>query len=243
MADNQSSANLNSKEYLQKLRERRAQRRTLTGQNIKRSNPVKRTEPPKTSPVKTKKTQTTTNDVNEFLPDFAIEESRVAPGLYKPLPEQTIFEWKAPSRPFKKRKKQFFSSVFIITLLIFLILVFVGQWLAGAVAVSVAFLIYVLSFIPPNEITNKITTYGIRVEDIIYYWEELGRFWFTKKYGQELLHIETMRFPGRIVLLLKKSEKNIVNNILSEALLNEKPDPTLYDKVSKWLGEKIPLET
>ena len=36
-----------------------------------------------------------------------LEMSRVAPGMYRPIPERTILEWKAPSRPFRKRNKQF----------------------------------------------------------------------------------------------------------------------------------------
>ncbi|MGD9129315.1 MAG: hypothetical protein PVJ09_02405 [Candidatus Woesebacteria bacterium] len=177
------------------------------------------------------------------LPDVEQEKSKVAPGWYKPLPEQTILEWEAPSRPFKKRKKQFFTTVAVIALLVSLILIFAGQGIFPvAVVISVSFLVYVLSVIPPGKVKNQLTTYGIKVDKNLYYWEELGRFWYTKKFSDELLQIETIRFPGRITLLLANQDKQALTDILSEVLLQEKPELTFYEKASKWLQKKIPLE-
>ncbi len=182
------------------------------------------------------------NDSDNYYPNFQPEESRVAPGMYKPLPEEKILVWQAASRPFKKRNKKYFSTIAIIALLISLILGFAGQLVAITVVISVAFLAYVLSVIPPQDITYQITTYGIRVENNLYYWEELGRYWFTEKYDQEILNIETLRFPGRITLLLGDQNQQLIDRILSEVLLNQKPEPTLYEKTSLWLQEKIPLD-
>ena len=170
------------------------------------------------------------------------EKSRVAPGLYKPLPEQTVFQWTAPSRPFKKRDRQFFSSVAVIALLVSLILFFAGQFLPIAVVISVAFLVYVLSVIPPHDIAHKITTYGIHIEDRLYYWELMGRYWFDEKYDQVLLKIEVAQFPGRITMVIDAKDKNVLREILSEVLLEEKPELTTFEKAAEWLQKKLPLE-
>ncbi len=180
---------------------------------------------------------------SEYFPNVVLEESRIAPGIYKPLPEEKILTWQAPSRPFKKRNKKYFSTVAVIALLVALILGFAGQLVAVTVVIAVAFLVYALSVIPPQDVTYQISTYGIRIENSLYYWEELGRFWFTDKYDQEILNIETIRFPGRITLLLGDQDKDLIDQILSEVLLHQKPEPTLYEKVSDWLQEKIPLDT
>lgn len=169
-------------------------------------------------------------------------ESNLIPGQMRPIKEETLLEWVAPSRPFKKRNRQFYSTVAIITLLVSLILFFIGQFLPIAVAISVAFLAYVLYSIPPDRITNKITTYGLRQENNLYYWEELGRFWFEDKYTDELIHIEVARFPNRISLLLGDQSKESLREILSEVLLEQKPPDTFIDKSAKWLQEKVPLE-
>ncbi|MBD3279650.1 MAG: hypothetical protein GF390_02985 [Candidatus Pacebacteria bacterium] len=170
------------------------------------------------------------------------QKSRIVPGMYKPEAERTVLEWRAPSRPFQKKNRQYFTTVAVIGLLISLILFFAGQFLPIAVVVSVVFLVYVLAVIPPNQVTNKITTYGIRVEDNLYYWDELGRFWFEDKAKQRLLQIETIRFPGRITLLLNNITEEQLTEILTEVLLQEKPEQTFYEKTADWLKEKIPLE-
>jgi len=172
-----------------------------------------------------------------------IEMSEIFPGVVKPITEETIFEWQSPSRAFKKRKKQYYTTVATIVLLLSLILVFSGQILTVAVVLSVAFMAYVMMSVPPQEITHKITTYGIRIENKLYYWEEMGRFWFEKKYDQIILKVEIARFPNQLSIVIKtKEEKMVIKQFMSEVLLNQKPEPTLADKVGDWLQKKFPLE-
>ncbi|MBU0578900.1 hypothetical protein KJ628_02920, partial [Patescibacteria group bacterium] len=104
------------------------------------------------------------------------------------------------------------------------------------------FLAYVLASVPPHDVKIELTTYGIEVEELLYYWEEMGRFWFDEKFNQKLLTIEILRFPGRIILLFDENKKNELRKLLSEVLLEEKPTDTFYDKAAKWLQDKIPLE-
>ena len=219
----------------------------LRGINFARQKPTasKQSAPSKTQPQASSKKQTSAQSANsawDNYPNTQIEESLVAPGMYKPLPEETLFQWQAPERPFKKRNKKYFSTVFVIALLVSLILAFAGQLVAIAVVLAVAFVVYALSVVPPQNLTYKISTYGVRIESNLYYWEELGRFWFTDKYDQNILNIETVRFPGRITVLLGDQKKEIIELILAEVLLQQKPELTLYEKASAWLQEKIPLD-
>jgi hypothetical protein len=180
------------------------------------------------------------------LPKSAeLEKSKVAPGYYRPIPEETLVTWQAPARPFKKRNKQFFSTVFIIAVLIALILFFAGQVLPVALVISVVFLVYVTAMIPPHNIAVKLTNYGFYIDKEAFSWYEMGRFWFEKKQGFDTLQIELGRFPNRLSLVLIKGEtpsKEDLELVLSEVLLKEKPTPTTFEKVSLWLSEKIPLE-
>ena len=166
----------------------------------------------------------------------------VMPPDTRPQPEQLILEWQAPSRPFKKRNRQYYLTIAMIVVLISLILFFAGQFLPIAVVIAVAFLAYVLSAVPPEMITNQITTYGIRSEQAIFYWDELGRFWYSDKFGQRLLHLELARFPNQVTLLLGQQNEADITEILSEILLQEKPLPTSFDKAANWLQDKIPLD-
>ena len=164
------------------------------------------------------------------------------PGYERPVQEELVFQWQAPSRPFKKRKKQYFTTITTIVLLLCLILFFAGQILPVAVVIAVAFLSYIMATIPPHTITNSITTFGIHNEKDVYYWDELGRFWFDKKHNDNILYIEVSRFPFRLMLLLGKEKQEELTKILSEVLINEKPAPTETERLAAWLQKKVPLD-
>ncbi len=176
---------------------------------------------------------------------FKMENSKVAPGFYRPIPEETLVEWDAPARPFKKRNRQFFSTIIIIAILISLILFFAGQVLPVAVVISIVFLVYVTAVIPPQNLHYKLTNYGIYIEKEAFSWLSMGRFWFDDKSGQRVLEIELYKFPGRLTFVLVDGqtprEKDLAE-VLSEVLLQEKPEPTTYEKVADWLKDKVPLE-
>lgn len=175
----------------------------------------------------------------------AMEKSKVAPGFYKPIPEEILVEWIAPARPFRKRNRQFFSTIIIIAILISLILFFAGQVLPVAVVISIVFLVYVTAVIPPQDVKYKLTNYGIYVEKEAFSWVYMGRFWFDDKLGQRVLEIELGKFPGRLTFVLIEGltprEKDL-ENVLSEVLIKEKPELTTYEKIANWFKEKIPLE-
>ncbi len=160
----------------------------------------------------------------------------------KPRPEEVILEWNAPSRPFKKHNRQYHTTVLTIAILLSLILFFAGQVLTIAVVIAIVFLGYVMSTIPPHVITNKITSYGIRSEDNLYYWDELGRFWFDDKNGEKVLHVEVGRFPHRLALLLGQTTEEELSEIISEVLLQQKPTLTSTEKFAEWLKKKVPLD-
>lgn len=170
------------------------------------------------------------------------QESAFIPGMAKPQPEEILFEWQAESRPFLQRRRKHFTTIGLICVLIAMILFFAGQMLPVAVIIAVFFLYYVLNSTPPGIITHQFTTYGIRIEDTLYYWEEFGRFWFTEKFGKPLLHIEIERFPFRLTMLLGDINKDDMQAVLSEVLLFQVPPPTTYEKVAKWLQEKLPID-
>lgn len=168
---------------------------------------------------------------------------QLVPPEYRPRPEKVVIEWTAPNRPFKKRKRQYYTTLGMIVLLIGLILFFANQFMLIAVLLSVAFLAYILSSIPPETITNQITTYGIRTDQQLFYWDELGTFWYDQRHKQRILFIQVMRFPFRLTLLLGDQSEAEVTEILSQVLLQKQPPASTFDKAAAWLQEKIPLDT
>lgn len=184
-------------------------------------------------------TQTTQTEQTAAQPD---PNANNFPGVSKPINEEIVVEWSSASRPHKQRQKQYFTTIAIFVFLLSLILFFLSQFLLIGVVMAVAFLIYVLEVVPPTMVNHQITTFGIRVENNLYYWDELGRFWFTEKYGQPMLHVEAGRFPGRLTLMLGDIPENEMAVLLSEVLIQQRPQPTLFEKAADRLQQLIPLE-
>ncbi|GEM_PF-203512 len=196
------------------------------------TQPTQETQPPGLNPP----VQQYQNQYDPYLDPYYDDLA------YGPQQELLVYEWVAPSRPFKKHNRQYYTTVGTIILLIALILFFAGQILPVAVVLAVGFMIYVMTSIPPTNIKNQLTTYGIRTGENLYYWDEMGRFWFKKKYNDEILHVEVARFPERLTILVGEGERELIRELLATVLLEEEPLPTYYERAAAWLQQKIPLD-
>ena len=163
--------------------------------------------------------------------------------VVRPEPLKTLLEWKAASRLFKKREREYFTTIGSIVFLLAIILLFLQEWFLIVVMVALMFVAYIFSTVQPEEVEHKITNRGIFTGGDSYAWAVLGRFWFTEKWGQKVLHFETLLgFPRRLTLLLGKTDQEQVKKILADYLLWEEPEKTWIDNASQWLSSHIPLE-
>lgn len=157
---------------------------------------------------------------------------------------QDLLTWIAPARPFKKRDREYFTTIATIVFLLAIILLFIKEWLLIGVIIALMFISYVLGTVPPPNVNYKITTRGILVEDKTYNWSQLRRFWFSKKWGRELIYLETiLSFPRQLQLIIEDQKKEEVKKIVEKYLIFEEPKKTIIDKAALWLEEKIPLES
>lgn len=174
------------------------------------------------------------------------QPSSVYPGFAanfsKPEPEQLLLEWEAHSRSFKSRGRQYYTTVFLIVFLISLILIVLQQFLSVAVVISIGFVAYVFSAIPPNVVHHQLTSYGIRSDDQLYLWGELGRYWYELRSGAVVAQFELGRFPHRVTLLLGEKTQEQLDLILAEVLLQERPPASSFEKAASWLSTKIPID-
>ena len=154
--------------------------------------------------------------------------------------KETILEWKAPARPFKKRDKEYFKTVIAFIFLLGVILFFLKEFLFFGTILALFFVSYALSTIPPEEVKHRITRHGFESGGRLYRFEELFDFWFEKKWGQEMVVIRNFRLPGRIIALLGKQPKKEVQKALEKKIpLHEKPKKTWLDKAGDWLIKKL----
>ncbi len=156
--------------------------------------------------------------------------------------EEVYLEWTSPSRLFKKRDREYFTNIAAIVFLLSVILVFAREFVLIAAVLSIVFLIYVLSTIPPEEVKHRITNLGIESAGTFYRWEQLFEFWYEEQWGQTLLVLRPFIGP-RVIVLLGSQDRNHVRELIAKHIpFREQPQKTWVDNAARWLTNKIPLE-
>lgn len=164
--------------------------------------------------------------------------------VIKPEPLKTLLAWSAPERPFKKRGREYFTTVGAIVFLIGVILLFLKEWFLIVVMIALMFVAYIMATVEPRKVEHKITNQGIVTGGRRYRWEELGRFWFTEKWGKKILHVENLfSLPRQLLMLLEEMKQEQIKKILSDYLPFEEPEKTWVDNASEWLSRRVPLES
>lgn len=162
----------------------------------------------------------------------------------QPKEIRTLMVWKSQSRPFKRRNRDYFTTIAAIVLLIGVILLFIKEFLLIGVILALMFVSYVLATVEPETVEHKISTEGITTGGKSYLWSEMKDFYFTTKWGQEILNINTkLKFPGRLLVLVGEADpKKLKEEIGKYVSFREEPVVTWMDKAADWLSKKVPLE-
>lgn len=158
--------------------------------------------------------------------------------------EKILLEWTAPSRPYKIRSREFYTTILSIAFLLGVILLLLKEFLLIGVIMAFAFLSYVLATYKPDNAEHKITTSGIRTDNKLYEWASLTNFWLKKQWDQEVIICKTAAaLPGVILLVLDPAKQEKIIKEIGEKIPLVKPTDSFVDKASKWLSSKIPLES
>ncbi|MBI2314709.1 hypothetical protein HYU93_01465 [Candidatus Daviesbacteria bacterium] len=185
-----------------------------------------------------KKTQSKGQPGQSARPEF------FTPKMMEAEEIKTFISWEAASRPFRKKDRSYYTTLAIIVILLVLILFIAKEFLLIATLLSFAFVAYVLAFVPPHNITYRISTQGITIGEDFYFWHFLDTFWFTKKEGSTILHIQTrLRFPAQLMLVLGEGDEEKIKKIVARFLpFVEVPYKSWMEKWSESLQKHFPLE-
>jgi len=157
-----------------------------------------------------------------------------------PEPEKDLFSWRAPARPFKRRDREFWITIIAIAGIFGLVLFLVEGVMPVILIISIVFLFYVLSTVEPAEIEYKISNKGVKVAEKRNDWETISRFWFTKRFDNDLLVFEVMTLPGRLELVFNLKDKDNLKNVISKYVPEEEAAPSGLDRASNWFASKLP---
>ena len=157
---------------------------------------------------------------------------------------KTLLSWEAPYRPFRKKDRSYYTTIAILVILVCLIAFLFREFLLIGVLLALAFVTYVLAFVPPHNIKYRISTQGITVGEDFYFWHLLDAFWFKERDGQKILIIQTrFRFPAQLMLVLNSQDEEEIKKIVARFLpFVEVPYKSLMEKWSEGLQKHFPLE-
>lgn len=187
------------------------------------------------------------------MPKFFTKKTNQTKSQHRPIPQdnppgvnliKTYLSWKAPSRPFRKKDRSYYTTIAILVILLILIAILAREILLIGVLLALSFVAYVLGFVPPEDVEYKISTQGITIGDHFYFWADLDSFWFAEKEGQQILNILThLRFPGQLMLVLDSQKENAVKKIVAKYLpFYEIAPKSLLDNWAQSLQKYFPLE-
>lgn len=179
------------------------------------------------------------NNPNMSKDDFSYSGEVSSPSLKREI-EKDLINWVAPARPFKRRDRQFYLTTVSISGIVCLILFLAEGAMPVILIISLIFLYYVMSTVEPENIEYKITNKGVKIAGSRTNWENLGRFWFGKRYDSDLLVLETNFLPNRMELVVKSEMKGEIKKILDDYLVNEEVSPSNLDKAIDWFSKKLP---
>lgn len=156
--------------------------------------------------------------------------------------EEVFLSWTSPSRLFKRRDRAYFTNIGAIVFLLTIILVFAREFVLIAAVLSIVFLIYVLSTVPPEEVSHRITSHGIESAGHFYRWEEVIDFWLEEQWGQNMVVLRPY-FSPRVFVLLGNEKPEKVRDLMAKHIpFRSEPERTWSDNAASWLSKKIPLE-
>ena len=158
------------------------------------------------------------------------------------LTEKIIFEWESYERPHKVWTKEFYSSVIVIAFLVSVILFFIEGVMPVFVVWALVFMMWAMSRTEPLITKNTMTTWGIRSVNKFYDFAKMGNFWMETKWGTRLLRVNLVESPWHVVFVISKENEEKIKEEMSKVVPFMEPEPTVMDRMVKWLGEKIPLE-
>lgn len=163
---------------------------------------------------------------------------------YSYNPVRTLLSWHAPARPYRRKDRSYYTTVIALFVLICLIAFLMGNKLLIGVILAIVFVIYVLNFIPPEEIEYKISTQGLTIGDHFYHWQQLDSFWIEEKDGHQTLFVPTLlRFPALLMLLLDGVDTEEIKRICARFLpFHEIVPKSIFEKWTESLKKHFPLE-
>lgn len=156
---------------------------------------------------------------------------------------QVLLAWKAPLRAYKRRGNNVIRFFFAVAFLLSIIVIFFGDRILLIPIGAVLFLFCVLTVTPPPEVENRVTLFGIETAGITLRWDVLSHFYFTKRFGFDVLTTVTHGpyYLHTYMVIPNQEVKNRVTTTLAQHIIyKDKPERTITDRLLDVFNALVP---
>ncbi len=156
---------------------------------------------------------------------------------------QRLFSWKAPLRAYKKRSTHILRFYMALSLLVSLVVFFFGDRILLVPILTLLFLFYVLTITPPPDVEHIITQFGVEAAGVTLRWEFLSHFYFTKRFGFDVLTLVShppYSYHAYLIIPTNEIKKEVAALFSKHLMYMEKPPKTITDKIVDFLSLLIP---
>lgn len=159
--------------------------------------------------------------------------------------DQTLYSWRAPLRPYKKRSVVLLRFFLALALLISAVVFFFGDMVTILPVWALLFLFYIFAVTPPPIIENRITTFGVESSGVTLRWDALSHYYYMERLGFTILVLITHGpyFGHSYLVVTSEQMRKELDAILSKHLMVvSTPPPSFTDKLIKLFSNLVPEE-
>jgi hypothetical protein len=146
-------------------------------------------------------------------------------------------EWEAPEYEFHEKSPDWFWTLGIITLALFLSAVLLHSFLFGFLILLAGFSLALFGARKPNIVSLKVNAQGIHIGNRIYPYENLKCFWvdYEPPYKKEIIIESKKTFMPHLTIMIGDADPVKIRNYLLKFLKEEKIEEPLTSTIARVL--------
>ena len=162
-------------------------------------------------------------------------------------PQKVLLKWEGvPKAAVTTLNPRYKKTFLIIGVVIVFLLVLMKEFFLIMVVASLYFVSYMMAKHPLGNFKYVISTYGLNINERLYYWDEVVRFFFSGHYGddEEYLAVDLKEgFPSRLIIGFDDKDKEKIIEAMNKYVPYLEEEPlTLIDKAYKSALDKFDLD-
>ena len=145
--------------------------------------------------------------------------------------------WQAAEFEVPTRDWRWHAIFSLVVVLLVGYAIYTRQWILLATILVVGGLLFFSNRIRPRQMTYKIDSSGLGINDKIYPFEQLKNYWFHAKEGRTYLNfVSTSKFMPTITIRMNSDHQENLKSVLSRILpMSDNSGEDWIDKINRWL--------